>query len=233
MNLSTFLTNLGLVDPVLQAAMLQGALLALGILISALILGLFYLAGRGRQGAAERDLREERAENLQNAILAEARAHWYELDRQGPLSSVVAGLIEKMEQGRWTQPGFTPFIPKEAPSLVFDAIERDFSLLDRRAIDLVVRYYRQLEVVAQFAIDLRSDRFHTLSTDRKIEVVRDYFTLLQALKNGAAELNGRLEQTLKLKRRDRDPNIQAEAAYYGSPSLQSSVVSLPAAAAGR
>ncbi len=233
MNLSTLLTNLGLADPVLQAAMLQGVVLALGVLLAALILGLFYLAGRARLRASEHGLREDRAHNLQSAILAEARAHWYELDRQGPLSSVVAGLVERMEQGRWTQPGFTPFIPKEAPSLVFDAVERDFSLLDRRVIDLVVRYYRQLEVVAQFAIDLRSDRFHALSTDRKIDVIRDYFTLLQALKNGAAELNGRLEQTLRLKRRDRDPNIRAEAAYYGSPSLPSSVVSLPAAAAGR
>jgi hypothetical protein len=233
MNLSSVFLYLGLTDPALQAAFLQGVFVALGLILAAVILGLILLS-RGDGRRAETDLREQQAEHLQHAILAETRAHWHELDRQGPLASVASNLIDKMEQGRWAQPGFTPFIPKEAPSLIFSAIERDFALLERSLIDLVVRYYRQLEVVAQFALDLRSDRFHQLSTDRKIEVVRDYFALLQSLKNGAAELNGKLEQTLKLKRRERDTNIRVEAAYSGSPALPSgSAVVVPAAASVR
>jgi len=52
-----------------------------------------------------------------------------------------------------------------------------FHILPTHVIDPVVYYYRQIATLAQFAEDLRSDRFSKLEAPRKAEMYRDYIAM--------------------------------------------------------
>jgi hypothetical protein len=207
MDIPASLAAIGLKDTVLQAAAIQGLLALIGIVLTGIIGSFAYGRSRRADRRVQRLLREEKTRDLQSAIRAEARAHWYELDGHGDLDQACDAIVEKIEEGRWTQPGFTPFVPKEAPSVVLEAIEADIAILDHDVISAAMYYYRLLALVAQFSDDLRSDFFRALPADRKIEMVRSYFAMLQGLKNASARLNAELEAALALP--EADPNMRA------------------------
>jgi len=208
LDVPAWLSAIGITETVLQAAAIQSFFGVLGIVLAGLIAAITYGANRRADRQVQKDLRRERTLDLQSAIRAEVRAHWYELDRSGPLEVLAESMVERIDAGRWTQPSFTPFIVREAPTILLGAIESDLALLGRLAIQPTMEYYRQLALLNQFAEDLRTSRFEALAADRKIEMVRAYFASLRALKRSAANLNAVLEQALKLRPRDRDPNMR-------------------------
>jgi hypothetical protein len=230
MDIPASLSAVGLKDTSLQAAAIQGLLALIGIVLTGIIGGFAYGRSRRADRKVQRLLREEKTRDLQSAIRAEARAHWYELDRHGDLDEACDAIVEKIEESRGVQPGFTPFIPKEAPSVVFEAIEADIAILDHDVISAAMQYYRQQALVAQFSDDLRSEFFVSLPADRKIGIVRTYYGMLFSLKNTAAQLSSQLEETLGIA--DRDPNMRVlvpqsaeyhEAAAATAPASASTV----------
>jgi hypothetical protein len=221
MDVPAALSAIGLRDASLQAATIQGLLALIGIVLTGIIGSFAYGRARRADRRVQRLLREEKTWDLQSAIRGEARAHWYELDRHGDLDAACEAIIEKIEEGRWVQPGFTPFIPKEAPSIVFDAIEADIAILDHDVISATMQYYRQHALVAQFSDDLRSEFFVSLPADRKIGIVRTYYGMLFSLKNTAAQLSGQLEETLGITERDLNMRVLVprSAEYRGAVAV--------------
>lgn len=218
MDVPAALSAIGLRDATLQAAAIQGLLALIGIVLTGIIGSFAYGRARRADRLVQRLLREEKTRDLQSAIRAEARAHWYELDRHGDLDEACDAIVEKIEEGRWVQPGFTPFIPQEAPSVVFDAIEADIAILDHDVISVTMQYYRQQALVAQFSDDLRSEYFRSLPADRKIGMVRTYYGMMLGVKDTAALLNDELERALGLSKRDFNMRASAlpSAGYHQS-----------------
>ena len=74
---------------------------------------------------------------------------------------------------------YTPFVPSESHHFsIYNAVLTEIHILPAGVIDPVVLYYTQLRSLAEFAEDLRSERFHSLDADRKGEMYRDYISLM-------------------------------------------------------
>lgn len=207
MNVLALLNWLGIDNPALQPAALTGLFSLLGIVLTGLFATVAYLLSRSSDRAARKRLRQEKTRDLQTAIRAEVRAHWYELNDFGDLEALRDSDIASIEAGRWVQPSFTPFVLRQAPSVVFDTIQSDLALLDNAVIQICINYYRQLALASQLAEDLRAERYAQLPADRKIQLISAYYVMLTTLKANALELNSVMERALKLKRRQRDTNM--------------------------
>lgn len=218
MDVPAWLAAIGIAEPTLQAAATQGVLVLIGLAFAAVVGALSYALSRRADRRLQRQWRAEKASDLQAALRAEVRSVWYELEDAGPSAALEAAMVDKIDEGRWTPPGFTPFIPKAAPSVLLEAIVSDLALLDDDVVEPTIRYYRQSMLVAHLAEDLRSDRFASLPADRKIEIVRTYFRLQDSMKVGAAKLNDRLEAALRLRRNQRDVNMRARVASAATPA---------------
>lgn len=163
----------------------QGALVA----ASVAVVGWIYNGRQNRRMAAQ--LRAERVEDLQRAILAEIRAHVVALEHQQLTFEESFALVERMRRG-----GFIPTIPTEANDRIFRAVIADIHVLPARVIDPVVIYYRLLAVMGAFAADIREQA--QSDADRAADMLADYLSLTEeALESGryamtllSAQLNG-------------------------------------------
>lgn len=117
--------------------------------------------------------RQERIRDVQTALRAEIRSHRHRLRLFDE-----ATRFDEVEHGPDSQRAeFTPFVPREVESFVFDAIVQDIPILPTEVIDPVIVYYRQVQALAQFAEDLRGDRFMTLEWPRKAAMHADYIAM--------------------------------------------------------
>ena len=82
--------------------------------------------------------------------------------------------------------GYTPFIPREDTTTIYDALTSEMHILPNDVIDPVVLYYAHARSIAHFVDDLRSDAFAKLEPSRKVQMYRDYI----AMKVQAYELAG-------------------------------------------
>ena len=210
MNLSSLLTSIGIAEPVLQGAFVQGILILLGLLLAAILVGLFLGARRRREAKDQRETSRRQAFAYQLALRAEVRAQWAELDRLGALDVLAQNLVEQIDAARWVPPGFTPIIVRQPPTFMTQLSGSDFAALAPEVIGPAVEYYRQLAATGQLTEDLGKSRFDSLPADRKIELVRTCFGMLGALKAKAVTLNGALETALRVKPRDRATGMRIE-----------------------
>ncbi|WP_029353919.1 hypothetical protein [Bosea sp. 117] len=113
--------------------------------------------------------RQERIRDVQTALRAEIRSH----RRRLLLFEQATALKEAVGDG----PAFTPFVPSEVRSFLFEAVVTDIPILPVAVIDPVVIYYRQVHALTQFAEDLRADRFASLEWPRKAAMHADYIAM--------------------------------------------------------
>ncbi len=141
--------------------------------------------------------RRERVRDVQTALRAEIRSDLNRLSSIDPVEHL-AVVIERIEGSELTPDSYTPFVPRESGSIVFDAIVSEIHLLPTETVDPVVLYFKQVKTIAQFVEDLRGNRFQTLEVDRKISMYQDYFGMLtysaQLAKEAISALDNALER---------------------------------------
>lgn len=209
MNISAFLTSIGVVEPALQAATIQGFFILGGILLAGLIAILAYLAIRRDDRDAWSDNVALTRFNLLHALRADARAQWRILEAIGNATASRDEIIAQIENGRWVQPPYTPFILRDARTDLNAAVTANIAALDHRLDDTAAAYLSQKSLLSQYIDDLRTDRFAQLPAEQKIDLIRTYFDRLGTFKAACVTLNARIESLLKVKKRDRDPAMQA------------------------
>jgi hypothetical protein len=140
--------------------------------ISAIVTAIGWYAAHASSKRLDASRRRERIKDVQTALLAEIRSHQYRL-----ILFETQALVKEAPATSEPAKPFSPFIPREGESFVFNAIVREIHILPTAVIDPVVLYYRQISALALFAEDLRSERFERLETERKIEMYRDYLAM--------------------------------------------------------
>lgn len=145
--------------------------------ISATITGLGWFVARRHELLRILALRQERVKDVQTAVLADIRAYLHRLEAFD-LQDYAAAMIARMEAAERDGSTFTPFIPAEVPSFIFEALVKDIQLLPTHIIDPVVLYYTQLKAVASIAEGMRSERFERLEISRHVAIYSDYVGLL-------------------------------------------------------
>lgn len=148
------------IGPVIVAAAISSVVTAVGWYVTHV-----------RETRLEAARRRDRVRDLQTALRAEIRSHRHRLQTADDAEATAATLA-------WiTTDGFTPFVPRGTPPFVFDATVRDLHLLPTHVIDPIVLYYTQVHVIAQFAEDLRSDRYANMAPERKAAMYADYVAM--------------------------------------------------------
>ncbi|MEF2071787.1 hypothetical protein [Consotaella aegiceratis] len=176
--------------PVVTATLISSLIAALG----------WYVSWRTARGL-DRQRRQERIDDIQTALLAEVRSIVHHLDQYD-----AADLIGEVESRMQANNGYSPFIPREPHPSLFEAISAEISVLPRRVIDPVVLFYRQQEVIANFAEDLRGGDFRSMRNEQKIQMIKDYLHLKEhAGRLGHEAINAlKRELEIALNRSDAD-----------------------------
>ncbi len=149
--------------PVL-AAVIGGAFIAFGWIVN---------GWQNRREAAH--LRYERTRDVHRALYAEIGAHLANLQAGQGLQAHLDMMLARME----AEPDFVPFVPRDEPDQIFDAIVGEIHVLPRVTIDPIVAYYSQVKATAAFIDDMRGDAFARLSSARRAAMYQDYILMKQ------------------------------------------------------
>jgi hypothetical protein len=91
---------------------------------------------------------------------------------------------------------YTPFVPRDAGTIVFDAILPEIHVVPSRVIVPTVSYYKQIARIGYFVDDLRTERFSLLAADRKTEMYLEYLGMIRKASRLAREAKAALEKSL-------------------------------------
>jgi hypothetical protein len=152
---------LSLLDTAILAAIVSAAVTALG-----------WFATHWSQQRLDDKRRIEKIVDVQTALLAEIESNltrFDEIDLDKHADQMVARIMQKAGRAN-----FTPFVPRYATEIVFEAMLADIHILPTETIDDVVAYYKQEYKLRELVEDLRSDRYHEIEQDRKARIYRDY-----------------------------------------------------------
>src|SRR5262249_25220406 len=95
-----------------------------------------------------------------------------------------------------SEPEFFPFVPRDSSTVIFDAILPEIHVLPSAAIQPVVAYYKQIMRIGHIVEDLKSDRYASLSADRKFEIYLDYLGMIRQGLRQAADAEAALRRSL-------------------------------------
>ena len=163
------------IDPRVQQALIGGAFLALGWVVT---------AWAGRRAAVR--ARADRVRDLQRALLAEIGTTLANLGSEQRIKQETDAILTRMR----ADPGFVPFIPRERGNTVYAAALEDIALLPGVTVEPVVAFYAQAAALAALADDMRTPAFARLAPERRLEVYEDYAQMKrQALFFGQAAVH--------------------------------------------
>jgi hypothetical protein len=136
----------------------------------------WYVAHRNARRLDE-SRRLEKVIDVQTALIAEIQSN----------VSRLAGLdLDQYERvvlkniGSGQKPGrYTPFIPRYAHAIIFEAMVSELHILPTHVIGDVVNYYKIEYRVSSFADDSRGESYAKLSAKRKQAIYSDYIQLMR------------------------------------------------------
>ena len=138
-------------------------------LVSAMVTALGWFATHWSTQRIEAKRRIEKIIDVQWALLAEIESNlqrYAEIDLDEHLAD-----MERRIGGRKR---FTPFVPRFATEIVFEAFISDIHILPTETIRDVVSYYKQEYKLRELVEDLRSEKVMGLERDRKALLYADY-----------------------------------------------------------
>ena len=173
----------GLLDTALIAAIVSAVFTALG-----------WFATHWSERRLESQRRTERIIDVQTALLAEIESNltrYEEIDLDHHTKDMVRRITGKA-QGK----NFTPFVPRYATEMIFEAMLTDIHILPTETIDDVVAYYKQEYKLRELVEDLRSDRYRELEQDRKARIYEDYVWQIKTVLITGEQARGALRSSL-------------------------------------
>ena len=151
-------------------SLLDTAILA--AIVSAAVTALGWYASHWSQQQLDDKRRIEKIVDVQTALLAEIESNltrFDEIDLDKHADQMVGRIMQKASRAN-----FTPFVPRYATEIIFEAMLADIHILPTETIDDVVAYYKQEYKLRELVEDLRSSRYQEIEQDRKARIYRDY-----------------------------------------------------------
>lgn len=162
--------------------------------IAALVTMIGWYVAYQRERRLRNGRRAERIRDCKIALRAEISCHvprWILQDD----AAHVEDMARQIRTGAGDTPPFTPFVPKETANPAFEAIVSEIQILPGDVIEPVIRYYQQVDVIAQLAEDMRGERYAVLEAERKVDVYRDFIELRSEAGRLAVDAIDALEQS--------------------------------------
>lgn len=170
-------------------SLLDTALIA--AIVSAAVTALGWYASHWSEKRLESQRRIERIVDVQTALLAEIESNltrYEEIDLDRHTTDMVRKITGKK--------AFTPFVPRDAPEIVFEAMLADIHILPTETIDDVVAYYKQEYKLRELVEDLRSSRYQELEQERKARIYEDYIWQIKTVLVTGEQARGALRNSL-------------------------------------
>lgn len=166
------LSSWGMTQPQIQAAVIQGLLSLIGIVVT----GVFAVLSWRRTQNAERErqvqLRAEKIADYCAALRAEIASE---------LTNLTAFDLDahfaEIESRYAADPNYSVIVPHLARNLVFSSITGELHILPHSVVSAVIDYERFRETAASFVDDIRDARFAQLSISRQLEMYRGYLAM--------------------------------------------------------
>jgi len=174
-----------LLDTVVIAAIVSAAVTALG-----------WIASHWSETRLEAKRRDEKIVDVQTALLAEIESNltrYEEIDLDDHVAEMTRRILRKGQK----RP-FTPFVPRDAPEIVFEAMLPDVHILPTETIDDVVAYYKQEYKLRELVEDLRSSRYQELEQARKARLYEHYVWQIKTVLITGAQARDALRGSLGL-----------------------------------
>jgi hypothetical protein len=163
-------------------------------IVSAAVTALGWFASHWSEQRLETKRRIERIVDVQTALLAEIESNltrYEEIDLDRHTTDMVRRIT-----GKGQAKNFTPFVPRYATEIIFEAMLADIHILPTETIDDVVAYYKQEYKLRELVEDLRSSRYQELEQDRKARIYEDYVWQIKTVLITGEEARGALRNSL-------------------------------------
>lgn len=159
--LMDFISWLGVNKPAYIPATITGLFGATGIILSG-------IAAVSVWAAQQIYLRRQKRNDLRAALRAEVTVLWRVL--VSGQTHIDPNLLKfKFEENGQYKPHFTLYPRNE----IFDAVKVDVAALGRADIPAIVNFYKHMEIMNSFVMDVRSVDFSSYETNRKIRMTLD------------------------------------------------------------
>jgi hypothetical protein len=188
--------------------------------ISSLVTVIGWFVSHHTERRSDAARREEKIRDVQTALLAEIagnRAQYADIDLDAHAAEVQARLLQEAD--------YTPLVPRDAGTLVFDAVLADISVLPGETISPVVSYYKQVARIAHFVEDLKGERFARSPRELKFEMYLDYLGMIRKALRQAEAAEQALATSLSkdpASSRASGPNSPSQLASASASAAQAS-----------
>ncbi len=169
-------------DERVQAGILTGLISFGGVVLTGGIALVTWSLNQRKERAERQHLREERREDLLRAMWSDIKPIWFDLYSQGTFGEkatrVRAAFADpSAKTGHTDATPYTPFVTRVSGTMFDERLISDVDVLKEAEIKPLVTFYHQIRMINQMADDMRSDRYRTLSLDRKEAVLVDLFLM--------------------------------------------------------
>ncbi|WP_421858863.1 hypothetical protein [Oricola sp.] len=168
--------SLGLASPHAQGALIAGAFSFLGVVLTGSIGIWTWWRNKTKERRDREELREERKHDLQLALWSEIDAIWTQLFLFGDIDRRLERVRATFDDYRASYRDFTPFVTSASGYFLMEKVAADLVILDPKEIELIVRFYRQMNLIDQMADDMRTPQYAALGMDRK-QALLEHFEL--------------------------------------------------------
>ncbi len=164
-------------------------------IVAAIVSGLVSAAGWFVNSWQARELeqrrRDEKVRDFQAALRAEIES---DLENMKVIDR--GRLLQQVDDSYKADPKYTPFVPRLASNVVFDAIVSEIHVLPGSTITPVIDYARLRQTLERFTEDLRSADFKHLPSQRQFTMYEDYLATLGRLETLAERASAALSISL-------------------------------------
>ena len=131
--------------PQALAAIIQGVLSFLGVLITGGIAIAIWNRNRNKERQDRRDLKDEKRLDLLRALWSDISPVWQGLYLLGGLDSRLAGVRARFREAEAASEDFVPFVTKVAGTLFLNDLTDQLVYLETHEIGPVVEFYHQIK----------------------------------------------------------------------------------------
>jgi len=138
----------------------------------------------------------EKRRDLRHALFAEIEVQWRMLYFVPRSEDLLNEIEKRMRAPRGAR--YAPFFTRYLEPQIFAGIKGEIAALGHEEIPHVVRFYHHMAVLDNFVTELRADSFRRFSPDRKLQMIRHLFQMVDRGTEFAEQALTVLERQLRL-----------------------------------
>jgi hypothetical protein len=152
--------------------------------------------------------RWEKRKDLRSALLAEIEVQWRMLFFVPRSADLLTEIERRMRMRGGSR--YAPFFTRYLEPPIFNEIKSEITALGREEIPHIVRFYHHMAVLDNYVAELRADAFKRFQVERKLQMIKHLFLMIDRGTEFAEEAMKVLERQLNLPESERLKAIKSK-----------------------